>query len=269
MFEPLYQPDPRVPGMGLGFMLGEEGGHRTVGHGGIVSGFLSEMGLAPDDGLGVIVLSNTGGLSGVGAPGPLEVAVLRRLLGLPDEAVPTGAPAHPEVWSELCGWYGFDPGPVTNLFMRASFGAGIEVVVRRGHLILRPLTPIPAMRRGLRLYPDDDEDPYVFRVDLSDLGKGTLRVVFSGEPEAGATALRLVIYADVLRKRPDVRNPRPWVKGLLSAGATALAIRATVRRHRGTGGHPMMVLHGDAGEVGGSLGNPLRGRRPLPEGGPR
>ena len=30
MFEPHYQPDPRIPGMGLGFFRDEIAGHRTV-----------------------------------------------------------------------------------------------------------------------------------------------------------------------------------------------------------------------------------------------
>ena len=34
MFEPQYQPDPRIPGMGLGFFRSQAGGHRTVGHDG-------------------------------------------------------------------------------------------------------------------------------------------------------------------------------------------------------------------------------------------
>lgn len=42
------------------------------------------------------------------------------------------------MWSEICGWYGLDPGPVTNLFTRAAFGAGLEVTVRRGLLLLQP-----------------------------------------------------------------------------------------------------------------------------------
>jgi CubicO group peptidase (beta-lactamase class C family) len=231
MFEPHYQPDPRVPGMGLGFLLGEEGGHRTVGHSGVLSGFLSDMGMAPEEGIGVLVLSNTGGLDGRGAPVLLQVALLRRLLGLPDEAVPTGVPAHPEVWSEICGWYGFDPGPVTNLFMRAVFGAGVEVGVRRGQLVLRPLTPVPVVRKGFPLYPDDEHDPYVFRIDLSDFGNvSTLPVVFSRGP--GTTVRHLVVGSDVLRRRPDARNPRLWVKGMLVAGGAALAIRRAIAARR-------------------------------------
>src|SRR4029450_7448118 len=62
MFRPHFQPDPRVPGMGLAFELGEEGGHRTVAKTGIVSGFHSAMALAPDKVIGVVALSNTGGI---------------------------------------------------------------------------------------------------------------------------------------------------------------------------------------------------------------
>jgi CubicO group peptidase (beta-lactamase class C family) len=47
MFEPQYQPDPRIPGMGLGFFRDEVGGHRTVGHDGVWNGFHSAMVLAP------------------------------------------------------------------------------------------------------------------------------------------------------------------------------------------------------------------------------
>jgi Beta-lactamase len=230
MFQPHFQLDPRAPGWGLGFELGDEGGHRLVRHSGIVSGFLSDMVLAPDAGLGVVVFANTGGLvSYAGAPELLAPALLRRLLGLPDAAIRTDLPARPERWGELCGWYSPDPGPVANLFVRAAIGAGCEVTVHRGQLLLKPLIPIPAMRRGLRLYPDDPYDPQVFRVDLSEAGKPPTRVVFSRDPDAEGAAMRLLMLGMCLRKRPAVSNPRPWVNGGLAAGAAALAIR---RHHR-------------------------------------
>jgi CubicO group peptidase (beta-lactamase class C family) len=50
MFQPHFQPDPRVPGMGLGFELGEQGGHKTVGKTGILSGF-REAACPPQSGL--------------------------------------------------------------------------------------------------------------------------------------------------------------------------------------------------------------------------
>ena len=230
MFDPHFQPDPRMPGQGLGFLLGDEDGHRTVGHDGIVSGFLSQMTVAPDDGIGVVVLANTGGLDGRGAPEPLGSALLRRLLDLPDGVVRTDIPVRPEIWSQICGWYSPDPGPITNLFTRAFMGAGAEVAVRGGHLMLKPLTPVPALRKGMRLYPDDPDDPFVFRIDFSALGKGTLRVVFSGL-DAPATTPRLLMDGMSFQKRPDLRNPRPWATAALSAGAAALAI--CYRQNRG------------------------------------
>ncbi len=223
MFEPHYQPDPRLPGMGLGFLLGDEDGHHTVGHTGVVAGFLSAMVLAPGDGAGVVVLANTGGLSGRGAPERLTAVLLRHLLGLPDETIRTGIPPRPANWASLCGWYSPDPGPVTNLFTRALMGAGAEVTVRGGQLLLRPLTPVPALRRGLRLYPADPRDPQVFQADFSPLGFGTLRVVFTGAPGAGGTGTRLLMEEMSFRKRPGIRNPRRWVNGALAAGAAALA----------------------------------------------
>jgi CubicO group peptidase (beta-lactamase class C family) len=231
MFQPQFQPDPRLPGMGLAFEPGNEGGHKTVGKTGIVSGFLSAMALAPEDGIGVFALSNTGRLTDPrGAPAPLAAALLRRVLGLPGEAIGTGIPPRPEVWSELCGWYGPDPGPVTNLFARTLWGAGVEVSVHGGQLIAKPLTPVPGMRRGLRLHPDDPDDPRVFRAELPGFGMSQ-RVLFSEAAEGGVTAPRLLIDLFSFRKRPDVRNPRRWVTGAAAACAAALVIRHS--RHQG------------------------------------
>jgi len=231
MFQPHFQPDPRIPGMGLAFELGEESGHRTAGKTGIVSGFLSAMTLTPGDGVGVFALANTGGLSARGAPAPLATALIRRALGLPDQPIRTGIPPHPDVWGELCGWYSPDPGPVTNLFLRPLWGAGVEVTVRGGHLVLKPLTPVPAMRRGLRLYPDDPHDPRVFRAEMPEFGM-SLPATFSTTPAAGTGTTRLVLEDWSFRKRPDYRNPRRWVTAAAATSAVALAIR--YRRHHGT-----------------------------------
>ena len=231
MFQPHFQPDPRLPGMGLGFELSREQDHRVVRKGGTMSGFLSAFSLAPDHGVGVVVLTNTGGLDNRGIAEPLAGTLLRRLLGLPDTAVRTDFPPHPEIWRELCGWYGPDPGPVTNLFTRATLGAGVEVAVRDGHLTLTPLHPIPAMRHGMRLHPDDPDDPWLFRVELADYGF-ELPVAFS-QGAGSASETRLVLDLFSLRKRPDVRNPRKWVNATAAAGAGALALGYA--RHRRAG----------------------------------
>ena len=200
MFAPHHQPDPRLGGMGLAFFRDEAGGHRTVGHDGIWTGFRTDMTLAPDAGVGVLAFANTGWFDPRGAPGPVANAVLRTLLGVPQDAVRTDVAEHPEVWGDLCGRYAFGPGVLTDPQPRMLLGAGVEVVVRRNRLTLRGRTPIPAVRRGLRLHPDGD-DPYAFRLDLSAIGPGTSRVVFSRGPGGDVTALHVGLTGMSLRKR--------------------------------------------------------------------
>ena len=58
-------------------------------------------------------------------------------------------------------------------------------MVRDSRLMRKPLQPIPAIRRGMCLHPDDPDDPWVFRVEMPYYGLN-LRVVFSQSPERGA-----------------------------------------------------------------------------------
>ena len=228
MFEPHYQPDPRIPGMGLGFFRDEAGGHRTVGHDGIWTGFHAAMLLAPDDGTGVVALANTGPFNPVAAPVPVAHAVLRCLLGLPEDTVRADVPAHPQTWHDLCGWYSLGPGVLTDPQPRMLVAAGAEVAVRRGQLIIRGQLPVPAVRRGLRLQPDGD-DPDVFRIELPGRGAGTSRIVFSRGPAGEVTALHLAAQPITLHKRPGAGNPRLWVTGALAVGAAAVAVRRGAR----------------------------------------
>lgn len=233
MFQPHFQADPRVPGMGLGFMRHEVSGHRTVGHDGIWKGFLSDMTLAPDDGVGVLAFANTGQFNPRGAPTPVTNALLRLLLDLPDDAVRSDVPEHPQVWRELCGWYSFGPGVLLDPQERILLGAGVEVAVRGDHLTIRGQTPIPAVRRGLVLHPDGD-DPYAFRIDTSGLGAGTSAVVFSSGADGRVTGLHLGLMPLSFQRRPGVRNPRPWITAALSALAAVIAVNA-LTRHRTAG----------------------------------
>lgn len=229
LFTPHYQPDARLPGMGLGFDLGAEDGRRVAAKDGVVSGFLAAMALAPSARSGVLALANTGGLSGRGAPVEVVGAVLRGVLGLPEDPVRHDIAPRPDVWGQLCGWYAPAPGVVTNLFTRALMGAGAEVLVEGRRLVLKPLTPIPALRRGMTLHPDDAKDPYAFRVDFSSLGMGTLPVVFA-TTDGGGAAVRLWLGLMGFDKRPDARNPRRLVGAALAAAAVAGGLTRLNRR---------------------------------------
>ncbi|HEU0213109.1 MAG TPA: serine hydrolase domain-containing protein [Jiangellaceae bacterium] len=233
MFQAHYQPDPRVPGIGLAFFRADAGGHSVVEHQGILPGFDSQFFVAPDDGIGVMGFTNGARRGVLWLPTELGV-MLNSLIGVPDDVIRTDLPQSPEIWSDICGWY-YLPGPLTDVRARGMVGAGVEVFVRRGRLHLRAMTPVPALYRGLPLHPADDKDPYMFRIDLSEFGLGALRVVFSREPEGGTTAVHLDVMPLSALKRPTVTNPRPWVEGALAVAATAVAVRsrrAWGRQHR-------------------------------------
>ena len=228
MFEPQYQPDPRIPGIGLAFFRVNAGGHRVVEHQGILSGFTSQIFVAPDDGVGVLAFTNgaRGGMFWL----PTETgSVLNHLIGVPDDAIRTDVPQHAEIWGDLCGWYQV-AARLTDARARGMMGAGLEVFVRGGRLWIRFLTPVPVLYRGFPLHPDDDKDPYVFRADLSQFGWGTLRVVFSREPGTGTTAAYLEVSPMTVRKQPATTNPRLWATGALAAATTAtVALRGRGR----------------------------------------
>jgi hypothetical protein len=231
MFQPHYQPDPRVPGMGLGFFRSYARGHLVIGHDGILPGFNSALLMAPDDGVGLIALTN--GSSGAIAWMAAEFGrLLRARLDVRDEVVRDDVPHHPEIWGDLCGRYQF-PQRVSDLRGRVMMGGGVQVFVRGGRLMVRLRTPIPALYRGLPLHPDDERDPYVFRIDLTNFGMTTVRLVFSCEAGVGATA----VHADLggqplsLVRRPAARNHARLAMAL--AALAVLGAVSSTRRRRG------------------------------------
>jgi CubicO group peptidase (beta-lactamase class C family) len=231
MFEPHYQPDPRVPGVGLAFFRRDAGGHLAVEHEGILPGFNSEILAAPDDGVGVMAFTN--GSSGAMGWLPLELGqLLRHLLDVPDEVVRSNVPQHPEIWDEICGRYQL-PQHISDLRGRVMMGGGAQVFVRGGQLMVRLLTPIPALYRGLPLHPDDETDPYMFRLDTSKFGMPTVHIVFGHEVGVGTTAVHTDLGSQPgsLFKRSTTSLTRLWATIALGA-LTAAAAVTTVRRLR-------------------------------------
>jgi CubicO group peptidase (beta-lactamase class C family) len=233
MFDPHYQPDARLPGMGLGFFRADAAGHGLVFHDGILPGFNSELLVAPDDGIGVIGLTN--GSSGAFAWLSIELGgLLRELLGVPEDSLRSDAPHHPEVWAGLCGRYLFPPR-ISDLRQRLMLGGGAEVFVRGGRLMVRLLTPVPALYRGLPLVPDDDADPYVFRLDLSQFAMPPVRVVFAHVVGSRATAVHTDLGGQPwsLIRVADPGTPRAWVAtgvGALVVAGVLMAARQRSRR---------------------------------------
>ena len=229
MYEAHYQPDARMPGNGLAFFRFNFGGHLAVEHDGILPGFDAQIFLAPDDGVGVMAFAN-GAKQGLHWLTPEVGGILRDLLDVPDEVMRTDVPQHPEMWGDLCGWYHLsayltDPA-------KLAFGAGVEVFVRRGQLMMRVLSPVPVLYRGFSLQPDDDNDPSIFRIDLSTFGIGTGRVIFTHEPGVGTTAVHFEFGPMSFQKQPAIKNPRLWATGALGALAVAASTATAIRLSR-------------------------------------
>ena len=230
MLEPSFQPDPRVPGMGLGFFRSLIGGHRVVGHDGRLPGFSTQLLLAPDDGVAVIGLTN--GSSGATSWLPTELAsLLRRLIGVAEEPVRHDIPHRPETWKGICGRYALPPR-IGDLRGRLMLGGGVEVFVRAGRPMIRLRVPIPALLRGVPLHPDDEADPAVFRVDLSALGMSTVHVVFGREVGDTARAMHTDLgNLSLIERRDGTRRVaiRRGIAAATIAAGTVAAVRAAQR----------------------------------------
>jgi CubicO group peptidase (beta-lactamase class C family) len=225
MFDAHYQPDPRVPGMGLGFFRRFVGGNVVVGHQGSHPGFHSQILLAPGPGLAVMAFTNGANQADLWLPGE-TTRLLRHLVGVAIER--PFLPHHPSVWDDLCGWYRLS-ARFTDIRFRAMMGAGVEVFVRGGRLMLRFLTPIPELAGGFPLHPADPDDPYAYRIDLSDTGFDHLGFAF-GQDSAGATnRVHLDLMPLTLEKQPDFTNPSRWIRGGLAV-ASAAAVASLLHR---------------------------------------
>ncbi len=212
MFDPHYQTDPRLASMGLGFFRHDASGHRVVGHDGILPGFNSSLLVAPDDGVGLVAFTNGSKGAMVWLPDEID-GVLRRLLGAAPVGVRSDVPHRPEVWGDVCGRYRLPV--VGDLRGRIAMGGGAQVFVRSGRLMIRLLTPVPALYRGFTLHPDDPSDPYVFRLDLSGFGMPTVRLVFGDDEGAGVSVMHtdlggqpISLYKTPASLRRARRGPR-------------------------------------------------------------
>lgn len=228
-FEPQYRPCPTHPGIGLSFFRDDLGGRLNVGHSGGVPGFVTAFAIAPDEGVGVVAFTNGGGQ----AVAIAARRVLGALLGV-DPGPPRDRPLRPERWAELVGYYRPDPGPLTNARV-LMFGGGLEIAVRRQRLVLRGLSPLPGLARGVPMVPAD-EDGNVYVVDLARAGIPPMAIHFernAGAPVAMHCGGAVMGAYPALRKTAGWKNPRRAI-GVAAAGAglAVAARRVSARRRR-------------------------------------
>ena len=116
-------------------------------------------------------------------------------------------------------------------------GDGAEVFVGGGRLMVRLLTPVPALYRGLALQPDDASDPFVFRLDLSPFAMPPVRVAFGPVVDGRATEIHTDLGGQPwsLIRVPDGGSRRAWLgpaAGALAAAGVATLVRRRTQRRR-------------------------------------
>ena len=122
--------------------------------------------------------------------------------------------------------------------------------------MIRALTPVPGLYRALPLHPDDEDDPYVFRLDLSELGMSSVRVVFGRDAASGAAAIHAEadLGGTVAAQATRAREARTSLAAAMSPGAASATIRGGrgVRRtsHRGVATERHEAGRGHQGEAG-------------------
>jgi CubicO group peptidase (beta-lactamase class C family) len=221
MMTPQFSWDARLPTrMGLGFFLDNFDGHLICGHDGNNPGFASALWIAPDDGVGVVALTNTSTMLGMHR---LAQSILRAQLGVPEPASVLAScevPPLPRLWSDLVGHYAPPPGFLTNFRAWQLTGGEVQVFVRNRQLCMRALSPLPQLRRGVQLRAIDPHDSQLFAAELEGL---LLSVAFSSG-ESGSID-RIAIGAPAmlqLHRRSGRRSSRRRMQ-TLAAGALGMA----------------------------------------------
>lgn len=207
MMSPQFAVHPGFPGMGLAFWLDHVGDNRTAGHDGNVPGFASSLLIAPDNEVGVVVLTNTASLIGAHV---LATEVMHSLLHVPapsTEREASAIPEHPELWSDLVGHYAPAPGFLTNARTWQMTGGEIQVIVRNRGLVLRSLSLLPQLRKGIALHAADPDDPMRFVAEVRGL---TIPVAFA-RGSGGGAAVSVAIGPPsnaVFHRRTALRSSR-------------------------------------------------------------
>jgi CubicO group peptidase (beta-lactamase class C family)/D-alanyl-D-alanine dipeptidase len=137
MWTPQFAAPGQKTGAGIGFFMSEVEGHRSVGHGGAIYGFSTQLGLLPEDKLGVIVVSTEDVSNGV-TTRIADVALKAMLAERENKPIPQPeitAPINREIAKKIAGRYAGDKNSYDlierggNLLMINSNG-GFELRLR-------------------------------------------------------------------------------------------------------------------------------------------
>ncbi len=202
--------------VGLYFVVTRFGDHRIIWHNGGWPGFSSSMWVAPDDGLGVIVLTN----SSNGVVDLISTKILRGMLDEPNPAdsIPVkGLLESPHDWPDLHGFYAPKPGLLTSARFIMANGGEVEVFTKDNHLALRSLTG--GTKNAFPLYRANAEEPLFYKgVVGSGDDRGVSNILFVRDEQG--QVYKMLMGTEELYKRPY--NQSLKLKASLAAGSLGL-----------------------------------------------
>ncbi len=227
MIVPQFRLHPGLAAMGLGFMIDDVHGHREVMHDGGLPGFISHVRVAPDEGMGVVVFTNSESQSiamAIASFGERLLEITRgthaSVGGVPE---PSTGPQQRNARGDVgrAGCYGLDRGLNTNARAWMYLGGEVEVSAAGDELTIRSF--IGPIRAPHPLRPVESDDPGLFDLDL---GSSTVRVAF----DTDVIHLGLPLNATLYRRAASFRRRTRGVAGL--AATLVLAAVVGVRRRR-------------------------------------
>jgi CubicO group peptidase (beta-lactamase class C family)/D-alanyl-D-alanine dipeptidase len=135
MWTPQFAAPGQKTGAGIGFFISDVEGHRSVGHGGAIYGFSTQLGLMPEDKLGVIVVSTEDVSNGV-TTRIADVALKSMLAERENKPLPQPeitAAIKPEIAKKIAGRY----AGVKNSYDLIERGGNLVMINSNGGFELR------------------------------------------------------------------------------------------------------------------------------------
>lgn len=198
MVEPQWCPDRRLLGWGLGFQTDPGRGSPRFGHGGLSpGGWLTDLSIFPDVGLGIVQMSNVDAaeISRVAFP-----AIARSAIDKPKTEF-ARVPIEHAILDAAPGVYEALPGKLTNFRTTTAFGR-IQLK-RQGDELWLYARRGPA-RGGARLLPAGTDDPAFLVIDAP--GEPAY-VALTRDGAARVSDLRLGLLVHMVR----AETVQPWV----------------------------------------------------------
>jgi CubicO group peptidase (beta-lactamase class C family) len=134
MCTPQYLLGGRTAVVGLGWLMGDYDGHRTLEHGGMIDGYRAKVIIAADADVAVVVLTNSSTFFGAHR---IAESIMHRELGTRPRVQRPDLPIAPELADRLIGRYRLDH-PVRHDVINAQVcGGEFEIARRHGALHIR------------------------------------------------------------------------------------------------------------------------------------